>query len=42
MDSIEREVIFVIADISGYARFTFTNQKEISHSQIIIRELIGT
>jgi 2-polyprenyl-3-methyl-5-hydroxy-6-metoxy-1,4-benzoquinol methylase len=40
MDGIERDVIFVILDISGYTRFIFANQKEISHSQIIIRELI--
>jgi 2-polyprenyl-3-methyl-5-hydroxy-6-metoxy-1,4-benzoquinol methylase len=42
VDSIEREVVFIIADISGYTRFIFSNQKEVSHSQIIIRELITT
>ncbi len=42
MDSIEREVVFLIADISGYTRFIFSNQKEVAHSQIIIRELITT
>jgi arsenite methyltransferase len=42
MDSIEREVVFIIADISGYTRFIFSNKKEVAHSQIIIRELITT
>ncbi len=42
METIEREVIFFIVDISGYTRFIFANKKEITHSQIIIRELITT
>jgi arsenite methyltransferase len=42
MESMEREVVFFIADISGYTRFIFSNQKEVAHSQIIIRELIST
>lgn len=42
MESIEREVVFLIADISGYTKFIFSNQKEVAHSQIIIRELITT
>jgi 2-polyprenyl-3-methyl-5-hydroxy-6-metoxy-1,4-benzoquinol methylase len=40
METIEREVIFFIIDISGYTRFIFSNQKEIAHSQIIIQEII--
>jgi len=40
METIEREVIFFIIDISGYTRFIFSNQKAVAHSQIIIRELI--
>jgi arsenite methyltransferase len=42
VDTAEREVVFIIADISGYTRFIFSNKKEIAHSQIIIRELITT
>jgi arsenite methyltransferase len=42
MDTAERDVIFFIADISGYTSFIFSNKKEIAHSQIIIRELITT
>ena len=39
-DDTERHAVFLIADISGYTRFIFANEKEISHSQLIIRELI--
>jgi arsenite methyltransferase len=42
MDMLERDVIFFILDISGYTRFIFSNEKEVAHSQIIIRELIST
>lgn len=42
MNEVEREAVFFIADISGYTKFIFSNQKEISHSQIIIRDLITT
>jgi len=42
MESVERKVIFFIADISGYTRFIFSNDKEVAHSQLIIRELITT
>jgi len=38
----EKEVIFLIADISGYTRFIVSNEKEMAHSQIIIRDLINT
>ena len=38
----ERQVVFFIADISGYTKFIFSNEKEITHSQMIIRELITT
>ena len=37
---MEREAVFCVADISGYTRFIFSNEKEISHSQMVIRELI--
>ena len=42
MDDAEREAVFFIADISGYTKFIFSNEKEISHSQMVIRELITT
>lgn len=42
MEDAEREAIFFIADISGYTKFIFSNEKEISHSQMVIRELITT
>jgi protein-L-isoaspartate O-methyltransferase len=38
----EQDVIFFIADISGYTRFVVANEKEMAHSQIIIRDLINT
>ena len=38
----EKEVIFLIADISGYTRFIVSNEKDMAHSQIIIRDLINT
>jgi 2-polyprenyl-3-methyl-5-hydroxy-6-metoxy-1,4-benzoquinol methylase len=40
--SAEKEVIFFIADISGYTRFIVSNEKEMVHSQIIVRDLITT
>jgi hypothetical protein len=40
MNDTERQALFVVADISGYTRFIFSNEKEISHSQMVIRELI--
>lgn len=40
MNDVEREAVFFIADISGYTKFIFSNEKEAAHSQIIIRELI--
>jgi len=42
MEDQERQVVFVIADISGYTRFIVSNEKSLAHSQIIIRELIST
>ena len=42
MNDVEREAVFCIADISGYTKFIFANEKEISHSQMVIRELITT
>ena len=42
MIDVEREAVFFIADISGYTKFIFSNEKEIAHSQMVIRELITT
>ena len=42
MNDEERQAVFCIADMSGYTRFIFSNEKEISHSQMVIRELITT
>lgn len=42
LSDVERDAIFFIADISGYTKFIFSNEKEAAHSQIIIRELITT
>ena len=38
----ERDVILLIADISGYTRFIVSNEKEMVHSQIIVRDLINS
>ena len=42
MNDVEKQAVFFIADISGYTKFIFSNEKEISHSQMVIRELITT
>ena len=42
MDDVERQAMFCIADVSGYTKFIFSNEKEIAHSQMVIRELITT
>ena len=42
MNDDEKQAVFCIADMSGYTRFIFSNEKEISHSQMVIRELITT
>ena len=42
MNDVEKQAVFFIADISGYTKFIFSNEKDISHSQMIIRELITT
>lgn len=38
-NSPEREVILILADISGYTRFMLSNRTSIVHAQIIITEL---
>jgi len=40
IDDSEREAIFFIADISGHTTFIFANEKEVSHSLMVIREII--
>ena len=40
MTAGEREVLLVIADISGYTRFIATNRDSLTHSQIIITQLM--
>ena len=42
MVDVERQVVLFIADMSGYTKFIFSNEKEIAHSQMVIRELITT
>ena len=42
MNDVVRHAVFFIADISGYTKFIFSNEKDISHSQMVIRELITT
>jgi len=40
MDDSEREAVFSITDTSGYTKFIFANEKEASHSQMVIQEII--
>ena len=42
METGEKEVLLVIADISGYTRFIAANRETLAHSQIIITELMRT
>ena len=41
-DQSERDVILMIADISGYTKFLVANQMELAHAQVIINELTKT
>ena len=40
MESTERDVVLIVADISGYTRFMVSNQEVLHHAQAIISELI--
>jgi uncharacterized protein DUF2652 len=40
MESGERNVVLIVADISGYTRFMLSNKGTLSHAQVIISELI--
>lgn len=40
MEAGERQVILIVADISGYTRFMVANRTALSHAQVIITELI--
>jgi len=42
VDQTERDVILMIADISGYTKFLVSNQMELAHAQVIINELTKT
>ncbi len=42
MESKEKNVLLIIADISGYTKFMITNRSEMVHSQVIITELTKT
>lgn len=35
-------VVFFIADISGYTKFVFSNEKAAVHSQVIIKDILNT
>ena len=41
-DNVPEPVLLIIADISGYTRYMTANAKTLSHSQIIITELLKT
>ncbi len=41
-DESKKQVLLMIADISGYTEFMISNELEIEHSQYIISELINT
>ncbi|NIM92992.1 MAG: DUF2652 domain-containing protein [Anaerolineales bacterium] len=40
MEAQDRQVVLFVADISGYTKFIISNEKDVAHSQIIIRELL--
>jgi 2-polyprenyl-3-methyl-5-hydroxy-6-metoxy-1,4-benzoquinol methylase len=42
MDTDEKKVILLIADISGYTQFMLSHQKALAHSQMIIGALLDT
>jgi uncharacterized protein DUF2652 len=42
MTDEEREVLMIIADISGYTRFMVANQTALAHSQQIVGALLGS
>jgi hypothetical protein len=39
VEQSERDVVLMIADISGYTEFMVTNRMELAHAQVIINEL---
>src|SRR5712692_8895435 len=41
MHPTEKNVLLLIADISGYTRFMTTREKALAHSQMIISELMN-
>lgn len=40
MENQQKDVVMVIADISGYTRFMTCNRKSLAHAQVIITELM--
>src|SRR5919199_1634894 len=42
VDRKAKDVILIIADISGYTRYMMAHEKALAHSQIIISELLNT
>jgi class 3 adenylate cyclase len=40
MESVERKVILILADISGYTEFMVSNKETLAHAQVIVSELI--
>jgi arsenite methyltransferase len=42
MERRAKDVIMIIADISGYTRYMMAHQKALAHSQVIIGELLNT
>ncbi len=42
MDRRPKDVLMLIADISGYTRYMLAHEKALAHSQLIISELLNT
>src|SRR5215467_10378900 len=42
MEALERELVLILADISGYTRFMLENQTSAVHGQLCISTLIET
>lgn len=41
MESGEKDVVLILADITGYTRFMVANQTALNHAQVVITELIA-
>ncbi len=40
MENQQKDVVMLIADISGYTKFMTRNRKSLAHAQVIITELM--